>query len=176
MGSARGAAPPEGAFGPTVRLRPTTEDDLGFVLRAEGDGENRPFVGRWTRGRHATAVGAGEMEHLILERSGDGTSVGYAILTGVGSPEGIVCLKRLLIDEKGRGYGRAALGLLKERVFGGLGAHRFWLDVKENNARARRLYGSEGFVVEGVLRDAFWAGDGYESLVVMSVLESEYRV
>lgn len=80
-----------------------------------------------------------------------------------------------MVAEKGRGHGRAALRLVKERAFGELGAHRLWLDVKEENARARRLYESEGFVSEGVLRDSFWTGEGYESLVVMSILESEYR-
>ena len=42
------------------------------------------------------------------------------------------------------------------------------------NRRARGLYESEGFVAEGVMRDSFWTGEEYESLEVMSLLESEY--
>ena len=38
----------------------------------------------------------------------------------------------------------------------------------------RGLYESEGFVQEGVLRDSFWTGGVHETLVVMSILESEY--
>jgi RimJ/RimL family protein N-acetyltransferase len=38
----------------------------------------------------------------------------------------------------------------------------------------RGLYESEGFVQEGVLRDSFWTGEAHETLVVMSILESEY--
>jgi diamine N-acetyltransferase len=157
-----------------VRLRPTGEDDLDFVLRQEGDEANRPFIGRWPRGRHQEALAAADVEHLIAEDR-DGAPVGYAILTGIGDPGRILCLKRLMVARKGRGYGRAVLRLVRERAFGELGAHRLWLDVKEGNARARGLYESEGFVQEGVLRDAFWTGDAHETLVVMSILESEYR-
>ena len=157
-----------------VRLRPTSEGDLDFVLREEGDEKNRPFIGRWPRGRHLEALANEEVEHLIAEDR-DGRPVGYAILTGLGDPGRILCLKRLMVAQKGMGYGRAVLRLAKERAFGGLGAHRLWLDVKEGNARARVLYESEGFVVEGVLRDSFWTGEEHESLVVMSILEREYR-
>lgn len=157
-----------------VRLRPTAEEDLKFVLREEGDEENRPFIGRWPRERHLEALADDGVEHSILE-DGDGAPVGYAILTGIRDPGRVFCLKRLMVAERGRGYGRAALRLIGERVFGELGAHRLWLDVKEENARARGLYESEGFVQEGVLRDAFWDGEGHVSLVVMSILESEYR-
>ena len=160
--------------GREVRLRPTGEGDLDFVLREEGDEKNRPFIGRWPRARHLEALSDGGLEHLIAEGRG-GAPVGYAILTGVGDPGRIVCLKRLMVAEKGVGYGRAVLCLVKERAFVGLGTHRLWLDVKEGNARARGLYESEGFVAEGVLRDSFWTGEEHESLVVMSILESEYR-
>jgi RimJ/RimL family protein N-acetyltransferase len=81
----------------------------------------------------------------------------------------------MLEERSGVGLGaRVGLRLVKERAFGPLRAHRFWLDVKEENRRARSLYESEGFVAEGVLRDSFWTGEGHESLVVMSLLESEY--
>ena len=128
----------------------------------------------WPRGRHLEALAEGGVKHLIAEDRG-GRPLGYAILTGIGDPGHIVCLKRLMVSKKGMGHGRAVLRLVKERAFGELGAHRLWLDVKEGNARARSLYESEGFVAEGVLRDSFWTGEEYESLVVMSILESEYR-
>jgi diamine N-acetyltransferase len=153
-----------------VRLRPTAEEDLGFVLREEGDEKNRPFIGRWPRGRHLEVLADEGVEHLIAEDR-DGVPVG-AILTRIEDPGRIVCLMRLMVARKGRGYGGAALRLVKERAFGKLGAHRLWLDVKEGNARG--LYESEGFVVEGGLRDSLWTGEEHESLVVMSILESEY--
>jgi diamine N-acetyltransferase len=56
-----------------------------------------------------------------------------------------------------------------------LHAHRFWLDVKALNVRAQALYASEGFVEEGRLRESVRLADGYESLIVMSLLDREYQ-
>jgi diamine N-acetyltransferase len=56
--------------------------------------------------------------------------------------------------------------------------HRFWLDVKALNQRAQALYANEGFVEEGRLRESVRisgsSGDGYDSLIVMSMLDREY--
>jgi diamine N-acetyltransferase len=60
-------------------------------------------------------------------------------------------------------------------AFRDLGAHRFWLDVRSANARALALYRSEGFVEEGRLRESVRHGDGFDSLVVLSMLEDEYE-
>ena len=43
------------------------------------------------------------------------------------------------------------------------------------NQRALKLYASEGFVEEGRLREAVRVADGYDTLVVMSMLDREYE-
>ena len=64
-------------------------------------------------------------------------------------------------------------------AFRDLRAHRFWLDVKSLNERAHRLYLSEGFVEEGRLRESvrvnIEGADGYDSLIVMSMLDREFQ-
>jgi RimJ/RimL family protein N-acetyltransferase len=64
-------------------------------------------------------------------------------------------------------------------AFRDLRAHRFWLDVKQANARALALYASEGFIEEGRLRESVRVSsdgaDGYDSLVVMGMLDREYQ-
>jgi RimJ/RimL family protein N-acetyltransferase len=65
--------------------------------------------------------------------------------------------------------------LVKRAAFERQNAHRLWLDVLDFNVRARRLYETEGFVVEGTRRDCLRRGDRYVSAVIMSMLESEYR-
>jgi diamine N-acetyltransferase len=51
--------------------------------------------------------------------------------------------------------------------------------VKQLNTRALALYASEGFVEEGRLRESVRVSidgaDGYDSLVVMSMLDREYQ-
>jgi RimJ/RimL family protein N-acetyltransferase len=81
--------------------------------------------------------------------------------------------KRIVIKEKGNGFGRAAVRFIKKYVFEELGFNRLWLEVLENNERAYQLYKSEGFVDEGVHRE--WQGDKYISLIVMSMLRGEYE-
>jgi RimJ/RimL family protein N-acetyltransferase len=50
-----------------------------------------------------------------------------------------------------------------------------WLDVMAHNAAARHLYASEGFVPEGTLREALRRDGRYVDLVLMAILEDEYR-
>jgi RimJ/RimL family protein N-acetyltransferase len=64
---------------------------------------------------------------------------------------------------------------IKRRAFDTLSAHRLWLDVKEHNTPARAVYEKEGFRYEGTLRECRKGPAGCESLVVMSMLEHEYR-
>ena len=80
-----------------------------------------------------------------------------------------------MITEKGKGFGKRAVQLVKELAFKRYRANRLWLDVKERNKRAQSLYTSQGFVVEGVLRQRLNTETGYESLVVMSILREEYE-
>jgi RimJ/RimL family protein N-acetyltransferase len=54
-------------------------------------------------------------------------------------------------------------------------AHRVWLDTFTWNERAQRAYAAAGFVWEGVLREALLKNGRFESLVVMSVLRSEWE-
>ena len=159
-----------------IRLRRTTEADLDFVLGAEQAAENRQFVGAWTRRQHrATAIDSACAAHFIIETVADGEPVGYAILSGLENTDESIELKRLVITAKNKGYGRAALRAIKKTAFEQINAHRLWLDVKEHNKRARHLYETEGFVREGVLRECLKTENGYESLVVMSMLRGEYE-
>ena len=60
-------------------------------------------------------------------------------------------------------------------VFEDIGAHRLWLDVDARNTRARHVYARIGFIEEGVLRESFYRDGDWRSVVVMSMLETEYR-
>ena len=157
-----------------IRLLRTSEDDLDFVLSAEQSAENRAFVTVWTREQHLGALSSKDLSHLIIENTADGNRVGYIILAGLADANQSIEFRRIVVTEKGRGYGRAALRMVKKLAFAELKAHRLWLDVKEHNVRARNMYESEGFVAEGVLRECIKSDVGFESLVVMSMLNSEY--
>ena len=159
----------------SIRLLRTGENDLDFVLSAEQSAENRPFVSVWLRAQHLDAVTSADVLHLIIENTADRSRVGYVILAGLADTNQNLELRRIVVTDKGKGYGKEALRLVKRLAFEELKAHRLWLDVKEHNLRARHLYESEGFVAEGVLRECIKAEVGFESLVVMSMLYGEYH-
>ncbi len=148
--------------------------DLEFVVSLESDPANLPFITPWERTQHEAAIRFPDFRHFIIE-GGDGLdAVGFVILIGCRSQHQSLELKRMVINNKGAGFGRAALRVAKKVAFDDLGAHRLWLDLKAGNSRAQALYDSEGFVVEGRLRDAVKSGAGFESLLVMSMLQSEF--
>jgi len=158
-----------------VRLRPTMLSDLDYVTSVEQDEHNQPFITPWERTQHEGAVRFPDFRHFIVE-AGDGYErAGFVILQGCRNPHHSVELKRIVLQPKGRGLGRACVRLLKQMAFRDLHAHRFWLDVKTLNTRAFMLYASEGFVEEGRLRESVRVGDGFDSLIVMSMLDREYQ-
>lgn len=153
-----------------IGLQPTTPQDLAFVLAAEQHPDNRPYVIQWTAEQHLGCMKDAEGRHFLVVA--DGKRVGYIILTVL---DRVVELKRLVITEKGVGYGRLALQAVKRLAFEAWGAHRLWLDVRSNNNQALRLYQSEGFIVEGALREVTWYEGDFLSVTVLSILEQEYR-
>lgn len=161
-----------------VRLRPTLLSDLDFVVSVERDPANLPFITPWERTQHDGAVRIPDFRHFVVEAA-DAVPVGFVILQGCRNPHGSVELKRLVLNRRRTGVGRACVRQLKAMAFRDLGAHRFWLDVKSLNTPALALYASEGFIEEGRLRESvrvsIGGADGYDSLIVMSILDREYQ-
>jgi diamine N-acetyltransferase len=157
-----------------ARLRPTMTSDLEYVLSLEQDAENLAFITPWERTQHEAAIRFPDFRHFIVEGGEELDAVGFLILIGCRSHHQSLELKRMVIQAKGSGFGRAALREAKNIALRDLHAHRFWLDVKSRNTRAKALYDSEGFVVEGELRDAVKADQGFDSLIVMSMLRPEF--
>jgi RimJ/RimL family protein N-acetyltransferase len=156
-------------------MRPARPEDLGYIFRLEHDPANAPFITPWTRRMHQKAMGDRDALQLILESRDPRRRVGFVLLRGLKDGDGTIEVKRIVVESKGAGFGRAAVRLIKKLAFGRLRAHRLWLDVKDFNHRAKRLYASEGFVKEGTLRECIKRKGRYYSLIVMSVLRREYR-
>ncbi len=183
--SDRGPAPTRTAAQQPLRLRPTMLSDLDWVVGVEHDARNLPFITPWERTQHESAVRFPDFRHFIVESGGaedaSGGRQGFVILQGCRNPHRSVELKRLVLASncQGAGLGRRCVRALKAMAFDDLHAHRYWLDVKQLNARALHLYATEGFVEEGRLRESVRlsgnGADGYDSLVVMSLLDREYQ-
>lgn len=164
---------PEPGGLPAVTLRPTRAQDLDWVAVIESDASAAGYVGSSPRALHQAAIDDPRAGHYMIEAE-DGP-VGFVMLKGMPDANGAVELARIVIQKPEQGYGRAALRGVQRLAFEEIGAHRLWLDVFVENERARHVYRSLGFVEEGTMRDCVRIGGRYRSLVLMSMLEAEYR-
>lgn len=155
-------------------MRTAQPGDIDYIVALELDTENALFIKHWPPARHLAALQDDDQLHLIIENNA-GKPVGFVMLAGLQNKSGSIELRRIAITDKGQGYGRAALRMLKRYAFLEQHCHRLWLDAKENNMRARNLYKSEGFIEEGVLRECDLYEGVYFSMVIMSILEDEYQ-
>ena len=156
-----------------IKVMFTEELDIPYVVEAENHKDNSPYITKWTAAQHLSAMSNPDTYHLIVKDAA-GSYVGYMIIQGITDRNNSVELMRIVITEKGRGYGNAVLTMVKKWCFEVYKAHRLWLDVREHNLRAQHVYQTQGFTREGMLRECVKVGDGYESLVLMSILAHEY--
>ncbi|MEU7042315.1 GNAT family N-acetyltransferase [Streptomyces varsoviensis] len=115
---------------------------------------------------------AGNLPEYILVAELDGSVAGYLRLvpaTPLPSNAHVRQIQGLAVDETARGCGvarallRASADEARRQT-----AVRLTLRVLGHNTPARRLYESEGFAVEGVLRGEFLVGGEYVDDVLMA--------
>jgi len=154
-------------------LRLATPQDVPAIIALERTPVAREFVGQWSEERHAATFEGGDARYYVSETEW-GEVQAYAILRGLQETSRAIELKRIVVAVPERGLGRRMLKELMRITFRELGAHRFYLDVYEDNARARHVYESLGFRYEGVMREAANRDGHWCNLHLMSILESEY--
>lgn len=156
-------------------LRPAVPDDISRIVALERAPLAQAFVGQWSEERHHATLSGGDARYFVAETE-TGELAAYAILRGLAETSGVIELKRIVVAVPERGLGRKVLDELIRITFEELKAHRLFLDVYEDNGRARHLYESLGFVYEGILRDAALRDGTYCDLRLMSILKSEYAL
>jgi diamine N-acetyltransferase len=157
-----------------ITLTRATTSDIAFVMAAERRPGYESFVGRWTEEEHREALAATGCVYLLGARGVEAPQ-GFAILRDLNDPHGNVYLKRIAVMESDRGFGQAFLAAVMDWVFALPVAHRFWLNVLEENMRARHVYAKLGFVEEGDKRESFLRLDGTRgSEWTMSILRPEH--
>jgi diamine N-acetyltransferase len=157
-----------------MRFRNATVSDIAQIYALERLPEFRTLVGSWPKDQHLRMLADPGAAYIVAEDE-PGQIAGIAIVQGLRSEHKAVELKRLVVGAPNRGTGRRLLAEVIGRAFGEYGAHRLFLDVFVNNDRARHVYQTSGFREEGIMRDAIYRDGAYHSLVLMSLLESEYQ-
>jgi RimJ/RimL family protein N-acetyltransferase len=77
-------------------------------------------------------------------------------------------------ENRGKGMGTEAIGLLLEYAFTILGLERVELEVAAENLRAARCYEKAGFKREGLKRKAFIVDGELSDLILMAVLREDW--
>jgi diamine N-acetyltransferase len=130
----------------------------------------------YSREQHLHCIDDPSQRHVSVYRMPEISLIGFIILQQIDNPNRALEFRRIVIAEKGRGYGRACLQWIKKYCFEELQFHRLWLDVFTDNERAIRLYESEGFVREGTLKDHLFVDGKFRSLHLYAMLEEDYEV
>ena len=157
-----------------MTLRRASADDLSYILDLEQKFRGMRLLSGNDRATHERQFSNPDCLYWIVET--DAAPAGFVILRDIHSRDRNIELQRIAVAEPGRGLGSQVLKVVMEKVFREFGAHRLWLDTYSDNARAQHVYRSAGFKQEGVLRECKKWGDEYRSLMLMSILESEYNV
>ncbi len=162
--------------GNRLRLRQAEECDIAYIMGLEYEPENLKFIVPFSEELHLAVIRSPEESmDIIVEEKDSGEPVGYLWVSGLKNTSHEIEWTHVIIGKKGRGYGHEAMKLLKAWTFDVLKAHRAWMDCKDYNARALHLYESEGMVREGLIRETILTNGVYENLVILGILDREYR-
>ena len=114
--------------------------------------------------------------HFVICLLGDGRAVGSLDLHEIDYTNGGAGLGIQVGDpeDRSKGYGADALGLLLDFAFDQLRLERVWLDVYASNPDARRLYERVGFIHEVTFRHGVFRGGRYEDVDRLGILRTEW--
>lgn len=157
-----------------LQLEKTNNNDITKIIEWENNAENKDFVFQYSREVHQQTILNKDYAHLKVIDN-ERVMIGFVILRGLENPFESIELKRILINKKGKGYGKTTLKMVQEYAFQKLNAHRLWLDVFTENPRAIHVYEAVGFVQEGIKRECIKSKNGYRSLILMSILKHEFE-
>lgn len=153
-------------------MREAHDDDVAFIVELFRLPHASRFLNVPTAAMVQGSIDDPNNENYIIER--DGGPAGNFLLK---NHEWLFDFAILIVREPGRGAGRFALEWGLHRAFVECEAHRVFLEIRESNARIRRMAVHLGFKEEGCYRDGFrdQTTGRYENLIPYGLLASEYR-
>jgi RimJ/RimL family protein N-acetyltransferase len=134
--------------------RAATPDDFAFIRRMTGSAAYAPYLTDDDEAGLACYLAEPSSRLEIWDQ--DGEPAGFALWCDVGTPSGVIELRRLGLATIGGGKGLAFVRALTDHGFATLGATKVWLDASGENLRARRVYEQAGYRLEGCQRAHWW--------------------
>ncbi len=171
--------------GERVELRRHARANYKLYARWYGDPEIWHLTS-WT----PSPLSRSAVERLFEDRELSPTDDSFAIhVRGNDEPIGVISLMNISEanesadlsvivgdpDDRHRGYGTEAIGLLLRYAFESLGLNRVGLSAFDFNGEAISAYEKLGFVVEGRFRHAIKRRSNFHDAILMSILRSEWE-
>ena len=78
-------------------------------------------------------------------------------------------------EYRGKGLGTEIVGLMLDYAFGTLNLHRVQLHVATKNIAGIKAYKRNGFIIEGLLREAMYGNGEYHDFHLMAILKKDYK-
>jgi diamine N-acetyltransferase len=156
-------------------IRTGTETNIPQITAIEALPQFRTYIGSWPEEQHRKTIADPDAQYLVAVENDPDQIEGFAILMGLLSEHRSIELKRIAVRTTNHGLGKKLLHAATAIAFNEHRAHRLWLDVFETNTRAQHVYEAFGFKRDGILREAVYRDGSFHSLILMSLLESEYR-
>ncbi|PID80413.1 MAG: hypothetical protein CSB19_00135 [Clostridiales bacterium] len=154
-------------------IRAATESDIAMIMALEQHPANSNYVWQGTVQQHRAEIADDDYFLWVFQLKDGARAVGYA-LSKIDRKSDVFELRRIVIDEKGQGYGEEALRAIIAHAFEVLNVNRFWLDVYPDNHVAIKLYQKLNMQRDGVLRQSYKSPTGYRDQIIYSLLKSEY--
>lgn len=146
-----------------VVITPATTADIASVAEIE----RKAFSDPWSMALFRQALEHGAVYFALARRSGADRVLGYVVAL-FAAGQGDIQNVAVSPDEWGQGIGRALLdAAMAEAVV--REARTIYLEVREGNARARRLYASAGFAEVG-RRPAYYRHPAEDAIVLRRTL------
>jgi RimJ/RimL family protein N-acetyltransferase len=153
-------------------LREADEDDVPFIARLFTLPHSREFLNEPGRDAILDLIEGAEGEAFVLEA--DGEDFGYFTMHDRGW---LMELGVLVVQETGLGAGPFAMRWGIEQAFQKRNAHRIFIEIREDNDRARAMCERLGFKAEGLYRDGFHdaVSGEYKNLIPYGMLRTDFR-
>jgi len=153
-------------------LREAEEDDVSFIAGLFKLPHSREFLNEPGRDAILDLIEGPDAEAFVLEA--DGEDFGYFTMHDRGW---LMELGVLVVKKTGLGAGPFAMRWGIEEAFQKRGAHRIFIEIREDNDRARAMCERLGFKAEGLYRDGFHdaVSGEYKNLIPYGMLRTDLR-
>lgn len=156
-------------------VREANPNDIPYIIEMENHPDNRDFIWQGSLQEHLDEIDDESHILAILTDRETEKKIGY-FLAHIHFKSEIFELRRIAIEDKGKGYGSEIIRALFAYAFETRKLNRFWLDVYPHNHIGIRLYESLGMKKEGILRENYKNSEGrYLDQIIYSLLAREWN-